>query len=54
MNTLSKTIALILVDVICTCLTVILCCDVVPFDELVPLIIGVIALIPLIRSPKSN
>ena len=34
MNALGKTIALILVVVICTCLTVISCCDAVPFDEL--------------------
>lgn len=53
MNTV-KTIALILVVVICTCLTVILCCDVAPFDELAPLFFGVLALIPLIRSAKSN
>ena len=54
MDTIAKTIALILVVVICACLTVILCCDLVPYDELVPLIFGVLALIPLIRSAKSN
>lgn len=54
MSMIIKNIALGLVVVISTLLTIIGCFDIVPGDEIVALVVGVLALIPLIRNKQDK